>query len=57
MMGNGDFDLTHKKILECGKKIFKEKGAVQEVLFYYRLYSPYFPRSCSIFSFFDYFDE
>ena len=25
-MGNGDFDLTHKKILECGKKIFKEKG-------------------------------
>ena len=26
MMGNGDFDLTHKKILECGKKIFKEKG-------------------------------
>ena len=34
----------------------KEIGAVQEVLFYYRLYSPYFPRSCSIFSFFDYFD-
>ena len=31
-------------------------GAVHEVLFYYRLYSPYFPRSCSIFSFFDYFD-
>ena len=26
MMANGDFDLTHKKILECGKKIFKEKG-------------------------------
>ena len=25
-MANGDFDLTHKKILECGKKIFKEKG-------------------------------
>ena len=24
-MANGDFDLTHKKILECGKKIFKEK--------------------------------
>ena len=26
MMANGDFDLTHKKILECGKTIFKEKG-------------------------------
>ena len=33
----------------------KTRGAVQEVLFYYQLYSPYFPRSCSIFSFFDYF--
>ena len=40
------------------KNFLKERkvnGAVQEV--YYRLYSPYFPRSCSIFSFFDYFDE
>ena len=25
-MGNGDFNLTHKKILEYGKIIFKEKG-------------------------------
>jgi len=34
-----------------------EHGDVSKVLFYYGLYSPYFPRSCSIFSFFDYFDE
>ena len=25
-MANGDYDLTHKKILESGKKIFKEQG-------------------------------
>ena len=25
-MANGDYEKTHKKILDCGKKIFKEQG-------------------------------
>lgn len=25
-MSNGDYETTHKKILDCGKKIFKEQG-------------------------------
>ena len=25
-MANGDYEVTHKKILDCGKKIFKEQG-------------------------------
>lgn len=25
-MANGDYEVTHSKILDCGKKIFKEKG-------------------------------